>query len=365
MPDLTSPPASGSEFITLFANYTSTPLLESDSLVSAWVGFCQLISWDNAWKLSTLTLLLLNLKVFPFVYHLRLLNGLRFVLRSQRPKRDVGPEQLFQPLITSSKSCLMELDVFGHKSNSTYFADVDIARVHLVTTMFGKGIDKIRGGTTMNGLSGKPHSKFTVALGAVSCTFKKEILPYEGYDMWTRVLSWDEKWVYLVTHFVKKGFKMGPKMSSLYPHQDKQAPKYEVDDNGDTSMFKTETTDSTCGPAKAPIAASALSKIVFKNGRITISPQQILEASNLLPIASLGDAETKAEKSFTNMKLSAAIEAERQRGLHLAALLAGQTALEDEFYSEIALGRHYDGLGIEGIVTTLAQLGKVSSYQLI
>lgn len=60
-----------------------------------------------------------------------------------------------------------------------------------------------------------------------------------------------------------------------------------------------------------------------------------------------------------------AIEVERQRGMKLARLLREQTELEHEFNDQVALGRHYDGHGIEGVVATLAQLGKLSNYQLL
>ncbi|KAK5218776.1 hypothetical protein LTR72_008716 [Exophiala xenobiotica] len=359
------PSVLGFEPITLLANYSEVFSLEAGSLATAWVYFSHTLTWNTFWKLSTVILVLLNFKAFPFVYHLRILNGLRFVLRSQRPSQDVGPEQLFQPLITSSKAPLMEIDVFGHKSNSTYFADIDVARVHLITTLFGNGIAKLRGGTTMNGLSGRPHSKFSVALGAVTCTFRKELLPYETYDMWTRVLTWDDKWLYLVTHFVKRRSKIEPRRSSLYPEQNTRSSEKEMEDDGG-AMFKTQTTDSTCGPAKAPIAASALSKMVFKNARITIRPQEMLQAANLLPTADLseeGGPDANAESQ--DLKLAQAIESERQRGMRMATLLASQTALEDEFNGDIALGRHYDGVGIEGVVATLAQLGKLSPYQLV
>lgn len=367
-----------SEPVTLLANYTENYHFEAKSLITTWIFFTQLISWNNFWKLSTLVLILLNIKVFPFVYHLRILNGLRFVLRSQRPKKDVRPENLFQPIITSSKAPLMEIDVFGHKSNSTYFSDIDIARVHLITTLFGNGIAKIRGHTTMNGLSGKPTSKFSVALGAVSCVFRKELLPYESYDMWTRLLAWDDKWFYLVTHFVKKGSKIEPRRSSLYPHQNKKQRSAANNQGGGdaqpdedqelASIFRTQTTDSTDGPAKPPVAASALSKVVFKDGRITIRPKQLLEAAQLVPAVQSGDDdkdEAGGEDHSYKVKLARAIEAERQRGMQIAALLAEQSALEGEFNSDIALGRHYDGLGVEGVVATLAQLGKVSGYQLV
>lgn len=61
----------------------------------------------------------------------------------------------------------------------------------------------------------------------------------------------------------------------------------------------------------------------------------------------------------------ATIEAERKRGMRMAKTLARQTELNDEFRSEKALGRHYDGHGIEGVVATLAQLGRLSNYQLL
>ncbi|KIW13260.1 hypothetical protein PV08_08447 [Exophiala spinifera] len=354
---------------TFFLPSSTSPILHGEVGVAVWDIIRLVFTWNNIWKLSTFTLILLNLKALPFIYHLRILNALRFVLRSQRPNKEVGPEQLFQPLITSSKACLMEIDVFGHKSNSTYFADVDVARVHLITTLFGRGIDKIRGGTTMNGLSGKPRSNFTVALGAVSCCFKRELLPYETYDMWTKVLSWDEKWFYLVTHFVKKGSKIQPGKSSLYPQQDRVMVKKEgVNDKIHALEGKSKgpAKETTSAAARSPIAASALSKIVFKDGRVTISPLRILEASGLLPSSHPGGAEgTMEPQNAPKWKLLKEIEAERLRGLDIANLLAKQTVLENEFASDVALGRHYDGVGIEGVVATLGQLGKISPYQLI
>lgn len=322
------------------------------------------ITIDILWKVSTILLLLLNLKVFPFVYHLRILNGVRFLLRSQRPKEPIQLEHIFQPLITSSKACLMEIDVFGHKSNSTYFADLDIARVHLVTTMFGKGIEAIRGGTTMNGLSKTPHSKFTLALGAVSCTFKKELLPYETYDMWTRILSWDEKWLYIVTHFVKKGSAIHPRRSSLYPEQ--SGRNSQTVDQDIIESKNTESAATASGAAQYPIAASAMSKVVFKNGRRTIKPSEMIAASGLSrggDKSTLDGSEEQGAKSA--QACEDAVEKERERGLRLASMLANQTELEKEFDADVALGRHHDGFGIEGVVATLAQLGKISNFQLV
>ena len=93
----------------------STISFESETFVFAWQLILSLINFSNAWKVLLILHITANFKVFPFIYHLRILNGVRFVLRSQRPKEDVKPHQLFQPIITSSRSPLMEMDVYGHK----------------------------------------------------------------------------------------------------------------------------------------------------------------------------------------------------------------------------------------------------------
>lgn len=366
--------------------------LATHSIPTVLAFIWQQLTFSFVWKAVLLIFIAFNLKNFPLIYHLRILNGVRFVLKSQRPQQDLTPDQLFQPLITSSKAPLMEIDVFGHKSNSTYFSDIDIARAHFVLTVFSKAIEKMRGGTTMNGLSGKARSAFTMPLGAVSCCFKRELKPYEKYDIWTRILSWDQKWFYLVTHFVKHEHKIEPTEHSMYPKQD--------------SGSRRGSTDEEVNSA---ICASALSKVVFKNGRITIAPEVMLELAGLLPAkidgqgktAELEQAQRKANKvdglpikpavdvvdnlegsdtdsgydgsrkgSVSETRVTwtrERIEQERLRGMKIASSLAAQSKLEEEFTGSEgpALGRHYDGHGIEGVVSTLAQLGKLSNYQLL
>lgn len=297
----------------------------------------------------------------------------------------------------------MEIDVYGHKSNSTYFADVDISRAHLVTTLFGQAIAKIRGSTTMNGLSNK-SSNFTMALGAVSCSFRKEIKPYESYDLWTRIISWDEKWVYLVTHFVKKNAKITPRQFTLYPRQKNLSSESSSRQGSVASL--TESTNgylSALNRHQTPIVASALSKIVFKEGRKTIAPAVMLELAGLLPsrpqqekLDDMVRAQIRANEHKLSPRSSVAtiekvemsesdtessrrssmdetiqewtwenIEKERLRGMSMAQLLGRQTELEDEFTDDAALGKHYDGFGIEGVCATLAQLGGFSRYQLL
>ena len=125
-------------------------------------------------------------------------------------------------------------------------------------------------------------------LGAVQCSFKKEIAPYEPYEMWSRILCWDRKWIYVVSHFVKKGavkpteYSISPPSSllgSIFGRKAKKPAKNDLvtehmDGNGHALEPKI--------PNKA-IFASAISKYVMKLGRLTVHPEVVIEASGLLP----------------------------------------------------------------------------------
>ena len=129
-------------------------------------------------------------------------------------------------------------------------------------TLFSTGIEQARKTSSVHAGNGK----FAVCLGAVSCSFLKEVKPYQRYEMWTRMLSWDHKWIYIVTHFVRKN-KSGRDLAA-----DKKRPDHPL--NG------TERVDENL------IVASALSKCVFKKGKWTIPPETMLSVSGLLPTRS-------------------------------------------------------------------------------
>jgi hypothetical protein len=234
-----------------------------------------------------------------------------------------------------------------------------------VCTLFAKGISHFRGGTSVITPSDKPL--FGLALGAVSCSFKRELKPYESYEIWSRILSWDEKWIYIVTHFVRKD-TVKPRKYALYPTQNRAA-----------KGIQEKTSDASTKNLEASnIVATALSKCVFKSGRMTVSPALMLKESGLLTIgsemtdkavddtslpASCGSSDSGIDMgSEIGEQMLGRVERERQRGLKVAAGLESrsQTDLENEFTAEQeALGRHSDGSGITGVVTTLAELARI------
>jgi hypothetical protein len=236
------------------------------------------------------------------------------------------------------------LDYNLHKSNSTYLTDLDIARGYHVYCLFRTGINKYSSKTPpITVIPGPANSVpftavdtklntqsrvtkpgyFYPALGGITCTFKREIGPYQAYDVWTRVLSWDNKWIYLISHFVKPG--SGD--STTYSDQPWRNSK---PGSQKTSLFPEDATKQSKN-----IYAFFISKYAFKQGRMAIPPSTFLQHCELLPT----QAQVESEKS---RGVWDAIEESRKKGLKIAQNVS---ELDDglEFYrdgEEVGFGRY-------------------------
>lgn len=113
---------------------------------------------------------------------------------------------------------------------------------------------------------------WSIVLGSSSCSFKKEIGMFEPYELWTRLLCWDNKWLYFVTHFVKAGTAK----PSSYILSDEtwftQSPS-----------IKKGKGLANYEPSEPVIYASSICKYVVKIGRLTVHPEVLLVAANVLP----------------------------------------------------------------------------------
>ncbi|KAF6838551.1 hypothetical protein CPLU01_02352 [Colletotrichum plurivorum] len=321
-----------SSFPILAGNYSLQEALHLPTISPS--GLVFLLIPTSALLALLLTFLFLNKKSIPFIWHLRVLNAFRFTIRTLRPATPPRPSMIFQPMITSSSADLAETDFNLHKTNSSYFSDADIARAHLMSTLFAPAIEHMRGGTGAYTGAGRPL--FGLALGAVSCSFRREISPGRKFDMWTRIIAWDEKWFYVATHFVRAGAGC-PGQSSLYPDK---APR------DGPRPFKADT----------DLYATALGRCVFKSGRKTVSPGDMLRMAGLVP-DEVGKTAGLNEDIRDELR---DVEENRQRGMNIVGNLSRQhqLALEAEFANgegEV-LGRHTDGTGVAGVVLTLLQL---------
>ncbi|KAK2008293.1 hypothetical protein LZ32DRAFT_662244 [Colletotrichum eremochloae] len=216
---------------------------------------------------------LLNLKNMPFVWTYRIWHAIIYHLFIRKSPR-LGPRSLFRPVITESHAPIMEIDYNIHKSNSTYFADLDVSRTHLCTYLLRPGMRRLAHnaatGLVLDPASGKPaRGALGIMLGAVHCSFRREITAYAPYEMWSRVLSWDRKWLYIVTHFVPKGTARPTEWLD---------PKF-----GAARVRRGPGSNTDSKEWEKKIYATGVSKYVFKIGRLTVHPAVALEASELLP----------------------------------------------------------------------------------
>ncbi|KAH8693934.1 hypothetical protein BGW36DRAFT_384000 [Talaromyces proteolyticus] len=206
-----------------------------------------------------LLFLLLNVKGLPGAWHARLFKGLfthvvvgRSKTLSPMLDASTGHPRLFSYLITFCSTPLLDCDYNLHKSNSTFFSDVDINRTQLMCSLFKHVISK-------SWLISKRNKPLLMALGGTSCIFKREIKPLQKFEIWSRVLAWDEKWVYVVSYFVRAGTKKKSKKSVSENGKAAEQP----DDNG--------------------VLASCIARYVFKDGRITVKPKLALQDCGLIP----------------------------------------------------------------------------------
>jgi hypothetical protein len=199
-------------------------------------------------------------------------------------------------------------------------------------------------------------------MGGVMCTFKREIGIYQGFEMWSRLLCWDRKWIYVVSHFVKKG-TVRP---SSYVLND--GTWFGGGGKG-YRIFKGPVTEGgeVVDVDEKAIYASAISKYVVKLGRLTIHPEVLLQASNVLPerpggwhtmSGASGEStpETLVEMEASNIDVKEGetsdewdwkrIVAENERGLKYVEHFAALDGLHSEFSGSrtAALGKYRDFL---------------------
>ncbi|CCH43390.1 hypothetical protein BN7_2938 [Wickerhamomyces ciferrii] len=111
---------------------------------------------------------------------------------------DLSSKSPFETSSIHTYNSPFECDGYFHKSNSTYFEELDISRTKLMTTIFQKFF-----------MFYKTESKTWpyVPVANVFSTFKKEIKPYQKYEVKNRILGWDQKWLFILSKFVSIGKK--------------------------------------------------------------------------------------------------------------------------------------------------------------
>ncbi|KAF7589410.1 hypothetical protein BBP40_004314 [Aspergillus hancockii] len=228
---------------------------------------------------------------------------------------------VFLPFITTTYAPLLECDYNLHKSNSTYFTDLDASRSHLLSRLCYDGLRVVERELSAEGKPGM----MAAIIGSVTTSFKKEIRIFQQYEVWSRILTWDRKWLYIVTYFVQKG-SVKPRGFATGTTSNNHAPR------SAHSRKKSNVTEPV-------IFATAVSKYVFKKGRLTVPPEGLLRASGLLGDGAMSTPDSKLKviegtKCNSNSEVFAMIENERLRGMKYAESWSELDYLHEGFLRE-------------------------------
>ncbi|EAU31775.1 predicted protein [Aspergillus terreus NIH2624] len=226
--------------------------------------------WESTsfWKAAALLFALLNLKTLPIVWHLRVYryffqHGYLITPAVEQPARP--STQILKPVSLFSRAPIMELDFNMHKSNSTYFSDLDVSRTALMSSLVVKGAALLERRLEAQGKKGF----LGFILGSVYTTFKREIPAYMKYEVKSHVASFDNKWIYIITYFLRPGKKGSDNEEVL----------------------------------KKRLLAVSISRYVLKKGRYTVPPKDAFEAAGYTPILATADTNghaTGAENGHAN-----------------------------------------------------------------
>ncbi|KAL4766363.1 acyl-CoA thioesterase [Aspergillus foveolatus] len=232
----------------------------------------------------------LSLKNLPLMWHFRFFGALIMgYLARRRSSRVLKQHQVFLPTVVKSRSPATECDFNLHKSNSTYITDLDVSRAHLSGLLFAPVL-----------LSFKRSMHCNLIVSSIACTFHREIKPYQPYELWTRVASWDDKWIYMVTHFVDNS-KSRPRCFVM-----------QADASINSKKMKCPAPHK--GERHEDVFASAVTRMVFKKGRLTVPPQRAFEVCGLLS-ASTAESPTAATHTITRTEASESANSCHERTL--------------------------------------------------
>lgn len=232
-------------------------------------------------------------------------------LTRTRSSQALQHHHVFLPAVVRSRSPATEGDFNIHKSNSTYITDLDVSRAHLSGLLFAPILLRIRSSMHCN-----------LIVSAISCTFHREIKPFQPYEIWTRVASWDDKWIYMVTHFVDSS-KFWPRcyLMQAHPSINSKQMRPAVPDKQDPHEH---------------VFASAVTRMVFKRGRLTVPPKRALEVCGLLsaPTAESPTAASYPDTGAGETESATGFDEWKEANLPIVRLERGWDAVRELFRAE-------------------------------
>ena len=227
----------------------------------------------------------LNIKNLPLAWEIRLLyRGWRSWMqkkdvarllreassksKNERPPASSHP--IFAPLSITSVTPLLEIDHNIHKSNSCYFSDLDESRTALVIRLLSSTRFSPKE-LESEGFKGP----FSVVLGSVHTSFLKEIKAYERYQVRSRILGWDKKWILIGSVFVRAENESDRRRSKKDRERRAKLAGKRVEELAEE--------EQRVHKGRETLLAVCLSKYVVKKGRFTVPPERCWRSAGWLP----------------------------------------------------------------------------------
>ncbi|PTB39328.1 hypothetical protein M441DRAFT_59385 [Trichoderma asperellum CBS 433.97] len=261
---------------------------------------------------------LFNFKALPFVWTARTYYHLNTAFRNQQKrlvkssdggrrkvalvrKENVGDSiekhPLFKADIISTYVPLLEIDMNLHKSNSTFFTDLDVSRIKLMGRIIApvwpmddmeveyKGRD---GKDKKEKIKGRP----ALILGATHTSFKRELRPYASYNVESRILGWDSRWIYVGSWFLSKS------------------------------------------TSKKKVYATSLSKYIIKKGRITVRPEQFFVECGWIPAQEADNNEMEKVVDGEAGWSRPEVDAHKEKGMQIVKTWGEANVLMEQEYED-------------------------------
>ncbi|KAJ7079444.1 hypothetical protein B0H15DRAFT_914123 [Mycena belliarum] len=280
-----------------------------------------------ALKYFVVLLFLLNAGSWPLIWHLRVFSciieemlarrlvQLRHVFSGRQvrataleahfdARMPVGVHPFRRVWTYSDWVRLDDSDFNLHMSNSSYAKALDSARFRLALATF-PNILRCGGRIALAGTSPHPllyREGFTsLYLPATHYHFIREIPMLSRYEMRTSIGAWDEKWIWVITRFVKPHSKTSATASTSGKSQSKTPPDplfpalatpatplssgtstpsgIAGPDAISQALLARAVRDAAREPDGALLYTTVVSQLCFKAGRLTVPPALVLAAN--------------------------------------------------------------------------------------
>lgn len=174
--------------------------------------------FSRALKIALAILAVSSYKTVPLAYMVRFywkVTKSLLIKRKQYKKTKentygVGKHKLdiFRAVTCHTYASPLEIDMYMHKSNSTYLVDLDLARTDLVLQVFQKLFMKYWNNENGEFRRQSIHNCPYIPVGTIQCSFRRELKLFERYTITSSVMAWDDKWLYVLLRFLLSSGKL-------------------------------------------------------------------------------------------------------------------------------------------------------------